>query len=176
MERIGDKDLNIVRKQLGRNVVNVMRVEKWCSFGFPVVILSYPVRNNSPFPTIHYLTCPHLVKEISRLEERGLISDFESAISKDENLRTAVEQAHRDVIQKRLSILESCDEKWRPLLSEVGTGGIRDFTTVKCLHLHAADYLAGIDNPIGKDVIESIRDRETGENVECQNCFCNRFL
>ncbi|MGB4752306.1 MAG: DUF501 domain-containing protein [Fervidobacterium sp.] len=176
MERIGDKDLNIVRKQLGRNVVNVMRVEKWCSFGFPVVILSYPVRNNSPFPTIHYLTCPHLVKEISRLEEKGLISDFESAISKDENLRTEVEQAHRDVIKKRLSILESYDEKWRPLLSEVGSGGIKDFANVKCLHLHVADYLAGIDNPIGKDVIESIRDRETGENVECQNSFCNRFL
>lgn len=173
MERIGDKDLGIVRKQLDRNVDNVLGIEKRCSFGFPVVILSYPVRNNSPFPTIHYLTCPYLVKQISKLEEKGLIPYFESVIGKDENLRMKLEQAHVNVIQKRLNILESSDEKWKPLLSEVGTGGIRNFGTVKCLHLHVADYLAGIDNPIGKYVINIIENKET---IECLNGSCERFL
>lgn len=166
MEHISDKDLNVVARQLDTNVGNAVSVVKRCSFGFPVTILSYPLKNGTPFPTIHYLTCPHLIKEISRLEEKGMIAVFETIIQMDEKFRKRVENAHRIVIEKRLGILEHSDKKWRDVLSEVGTGGIRDFTKVKCLHLHVADFLAGVDNPIGKNVVEMIQKRE------CNNNYC----
>jgi len=169
VERISDKDLEIVSKQLKRKVDNVLNVCHRCSFGFPVVILSYPVRDGVPFPTIHYLTCPYLTKEISRLEEKGLIEDFENSIKFDEKLRNAYQNAHREVIDKRLLLLSKEDEKWRDVLSKVGTGGIRDFSTVKCLHLHVADYLAGINNPVGKKVYESLNQKE------CSDSFCSRL-
>uniref|UniRef100_A0A7C5Y991 DUF501 domain-containing protein n=1 Tax=Fervidobacterium nodosum TaxID=2424 RepID=A0A7C5Y991_9BACT len=169
MERISDKDLEIVIKQLKRGVSNVLSVCHRCSYGFPTVILSYPIRDGVPFPTIHYLTCPYLTKEISRLEEKGLIAEFEKRIKSDEALRKAYENAHKEVINKRLSLLSKDDERWVGLLSVVGTGGIRDFTAVKCLHLHVADYLAGINNPVGKQVYESLNQKE------CSDALCSRF-
>jgi len=169
VERISDKDLEIVRKQLKRDVSNVLSVCHRCSFGFPTVILSYPIRDGAPFPTIHYLTCPYLTKEISRLEEKGLIQEFENRIRADEKFRSAYQTAHKEVISKRLSLLSKDDEKWFDVLSVVGTGGIRDFSTVKCLHLHVADYLAGINNPVGKEVYESLCQKE------CSDSFCSRL-
>lgn len=169
MERISDKDLEIVRKQLKREVSNVLSVCHRCSFGFPTVILSYPIRDGVPFPTIHYLTCPYLTKEISRLEEKGLIEKFEDLIKFDEEFRKRYENSHNEVINKRVSILSKADEKWLKVLSTVGTGGIRDFSTVKCLHLHVADYLAGINNPVGESVYETLTQKE------CSDCFCSNF-
>lgn len=169
MERISDKDLKIVVKQLKRSLNNVLDVCNRCSYGFPTVILSYPIRDGSPFPTIHYLTCPYLTKEISRLEEKGLIEKFEERIRSDEELRKSYENAHNEVISKRVSLLSKDDEKWLNVLSTVGTGGIRDFSTVKCLHLHVADYLAGINNPVGKFVYENL------DQKECSDCFCSNL-
>ncbi|MCX7653614.1 MAG: DUF501 domain-containing protein [Fervidobacterium sp.] len=169
MERISDKDLKIVKKQLSRDVRNVLAICHRCSYGFPVVILSYPIRDDVPFPTIHYLTCPYLVKQISRLEEKGLIEEFEKEINSNESLKRAYENTHREVINKRVSLISERDKKWLNALASVGTGGIKDFSTVKCLHLHVADYLAGIDNPIGKKVYEYI------DKKECSDNFCNNI-
>ncbi len=160
MERVSDKDLKVIKKQLGREINNVIGVCKYCSYGFPVVISSYPIRNGKPFPTIHYLTCPHLVKEVSRLEEKGYISKFEIKIKEDSEFSMAYENAHLSVIQKRLNLLRGEDKKWAKHLESVGTGGIKDFKNVKCLHLHLADYLAGIENPVGKEVYDLIEKKE----------------
>jgi len=166
VERVSDKDLNIIAKQLDRNVENVLSVERYCSFGFPVVILSYPVRNGKPFPTIHYLTCPHLVKEVSKLEEQGYVKKYERLIEDNIRFFSRLEQAHKDVIKKRMSLLKPEDSEWDAVLASSGTGGIRNWKTLKCLHLHLADYLAGIDNPIGELVYNQIEKKECGE------CYC----
>ncbi|MFN3692335.1 MAG: DUF501 domain-containing protein [Fervidobacterium sp.] len=174
MERISDKDLVIVNKQLQRSVNNVLNVIYRCSYGFPVVILSYPIKEGLPFPTIHYLTCPHLAKEVSRLEEKGFIKFYEELIERGENFRKLYREAHEEVIKKRMQLLFENDRvsNWADLLSNVGTGGIRDFTKVKCLHLHVADFLAGIDNPVGRDVLEKIKLHGT---LECEDSYCSKL-
>lgn len=175
MVRISDKDLEVVKKQLKRNVNNVLSVAYRCSYGFPAVVFSYPIRNGKPFPTIHYLTCPHLYKEISQLEEKGFIKLYEERIESDETFRKLYKLAHEEVIKKRISALREDDKnsEWIEVFASVGTGGISNFEKVKCLHLHVADYLAGVNNPIGESVIKDF----VGENnQECANSFCSRFL
>ncbi|MDK2885486.1 MAG: uncharacterized protein PWP54_44 [Thermosipho sp. (in: thermotogales)] len=164
----------IVNKQLRAKATNFHKVAYFCIFNFPVVIESLPVKNGKPFPTIHYLTCPFLIKEISRLEEKGYIKYFEEKIQKDENFRKKVFKAHEEVIKKRNKMFNEISEIknfqiWKEQLNKVGTGGIRDWTKVKCLHLHFADYLAGIDNPIGREIFNMIK------NLNCDDEYCSRF-
>ncbi len=157
---MGLPDLEILERQLGRKIENLRRVVRRCSKGFPVVIESRPVRDSKPFPTLFWLTCPHLRREVSRLEEAGWIKRFEEEIEKDGNFRERLFKAHVEVIRRRERLIE---DGWiKEELSKVGSGGIRDFTKVKCLHLHLADYLAGIENPIGERVFQMI------ENKECE--------
>ncbi len=174
MERVSDKDLEFITFQLGKAVNNVYRVSKYCSYGVPVVVRSFPIKDGKPFPTLHYLTCPHLVKEVSKLEEKGLIKDFEKKLLSDEQFYFSMVEAHKKVIEIRLSLLETnktkIPERWVEVLRNVGTGGIRDFKTVKCLHLHLADYLAGIENPVGKEVYELIKEKE------CSDYHCSKAL
>lgn len=58
------------------------------------------------------------------------------------------------------------DHPFREILSKVGTGGIRDFTKLKCLHLHLADYLAGVKNPVGEMVWDLV------ERKFCEEKLC----
>lgn len=169
MEGISDKDLRVIHAQLERSVDNVLGVEKRCFCGFPQVILSYPIRDAKPFPTIHYLTCPHLRKEVAKLEEKGWIKKFEELLSNNTELFGKLQNAHKQVISKRQALLKPEDSDWSSVLTSVGTGGIRDWKTIKCLHLHLADYLAGIDNPIGEMVYNLIVEKE------CADCFCKTF-
>lgn len=169
MERVSDKDLKIVEKQLGRRISNYLRVVKYCSHYFPVVILSYPVRDSVPFPTIHYLTCPHLLKEVSRLEEHGYISKLERIVQENEKIRQRLINAHEEVRKKRSKLLKEEDKMWEEILNRVGSGGIKELTKIKCLHLHLADFLAGVDNPVGEMVYEMLTQKE------CSNAYCVKF-
>lgn len=74
------------------------------------------------------------------------------------------------VKQKRESLLAPEHWTWREALSKVGSGGIKNLTTVKCLHLHLADHLAGVDNPVGEGVLELIDKRE------CDDRRCDVFI
>ncbi|ABR30063.1 hypothetical protein SU69_00990 [Thermosipho melanesiensis] len=171
MECTGDKVLReIVSKQIGRDAKNFCKVAVFCSHGFPQVIKSLPVRDGKPFPTLNYLTCPYLVKEVSRLEEKGMIKEVEKIIEEDEEFKEKLFQAHRKVIEERDSYFELDEisefKQWREKLKNVGTGGISNFSKVKCLHLHLADFLVGIKNPVGKLVYERL-----GE-IECKDKYC----
>lgn len=145
---MGRSDFEVVRHQLGRTPENFRRVVFRCPFGYPVVIESHPVKDGRPFPTLYWLTCPFLRREVSRLEEEGLIRKIERIVEEDPIFRDRLFRAHEEIVRRRSEIVE--DEGMRRILSRVGSGGIRDWRHVKCLHLHLADYLAGIDNPVGE--------------------------
>ncbi|MBT1248528.1 MULTISPECIES: DUF501 domain-containing protein [unclassified Thermosipho (in: thermotogales)] len=171
MECTGDKVLNkIVAKQLGRKITNFCNVTRFCSYGFPQVVVSLPVKDGKPFPTLYYLTCPFLVKEVSRLEEKGMIKEIERIISEDERFKERLFLAHKKVIYLRDKFFlekEFLDfKRWREELKKVGTGGISNFSKVKCLHLHLADFLSGIENPVGELVFKKL------ERSECEDKYC----
>ncbi|ABV33322.1 protein of unknown function DUF501 [Pseudothermotoga lettingae TMO] len=168
MEGICREDLLVIEKQIGRFPRNVRRVMKRCTYGFPVVIETFPVVEGKPFPTLYWLTCPFLVREISRLEEKGWIREFEKLIMTDLIFRERYIQSHSEIKKRRMNFTK--DEFVKTKLSEVGTGGIRDLTKVKCLHLHVADYLAGVKNPVGERVLKMIK------NYTCNLQYCAHEL
>lgn len=175
MERFSNKDIEkIIEGQLSRKVTNFYKVAKFCSFGYPQVIKSLPVKDGKPFPTLNYLVCPYLVKEVSRLEEKGYIKKFEAIVLTDRQFRERLINAHKKVISEREKYFELENLKkfqnWKEHLKNVGSGGIRDFTKIKCLHLHLADYLAGVDNPVGEKVFMLLN------NTNCDDEYCKRYL
>ena len=65
-------DLAVVERQLGRAPRAFRRVAVRCPFGLPAVTEQRPFDDDGePFPTQFWLTCPHLVAQISRLEAGG---------------------------------------------------------------------------------------------------------
>lgn len=160
MESICCEDLLAIKKQIGRSPKGISRVVRRCKHGYPALIESRPVIDGKPFPTLYWMTCPFLVKAVSRLEALGWISNLEELIAKDSVFRERYLKAHKEIQDKRAKLTN--DENIRAILSKVGSGGIRDLRRVKCLHLHLSDFLAGIDNPVGEIVFKAIG------NIECE--------
>lgn len=169
---VSKKDLTTIEKQLNRKIINEIKVVKRCSYGYPQVIKNYPLKDKKPFPTLQWLTCPFLIEQVSKLEEVHSIRLFEKELMEDKELQEKMIQAHNQEIKERLKILEneilSLPENMQKKLKTVGVGGIQNFKTIKCLHLHLASYLGGIDNPIGKKVWDTLNEKE------CSNCICGR--
>ena len=159
----------VVEAQIGRKTKVPFTVVKRCSYGYPMVIECFPTDGKVPFPTLHWLTCPYLRKEIARLEEKGMIKQLENLLRISESFKRAYEKAVEYDRKRKLELLEDSkmDSSW---VYGMGIGGIRDLQHIKCLHLHVASYLAGIPNPVGKKVLESLDD------LECSVPLCSHLI
>jgi len=145
--KISRVDVKLIEKQLGRNPRSVLKVLKRCGEGYPQVILSSPVlEDGTPFPTIFWLTCPFLIKEVSRLEGKGLIKHLQSRIKEDGSFRLELNEAHDDYRGKRAELPGFRKDK----CNDTGIAGISNLNNLKCLHAHFAHYLATGLNPVGK--------------------------
>ena len=124
------EDRTIVERQLGRPPRAFLRVAVRCPFGLPAVTEQAPFDDDGrPFPTQFYVTCPHLVAAISRLEAAGGVDRWTRAAGEDPVLARSLDEAHAE--QRRL----------RPELTG-GIGGSTRAGSLKCLHAHAAFALA----------------------------------
>jgi len=161
MESISLNDRDVIEAQIGRQPRGLVGVSVRCSYGYPQVIRVRPLVDGKPFPTLFWLTCPHLTREIDRLEADGWIGRLERRMAEDERLRAGVERAHTRYIEDRSAMLT--DDERRTIesrgqalsLLEKGIGGIADRARLKCLHLHVAHALAD-ENPIGVIVLEML--------------------
>lgn len=164
------QDLEIVAKQLQRTPRGKVKVIKRCSRDLPMVILTYPVLSDGElFPTLFWLTCPHLAKEVSLLEAAGLIKQFEQLVSEENTWALELKRAHQKHQRLMFNLLvgnQNLPQKM-PLLSreKPGVGGVRDFSRVKCLHAHYAHFLAGGNNPVGEVLDKTLSKKECKE--EC---------
>ncbi|HQN22748.1 MAG TPA: GNAT family N-acetyltransferase [Thermotogota bacterium] len=145
-----------------------------CGYGFPAVIECFPLQNGKPFTTSHYLTCPHLRYEISRLEETGEIKRLEPLFNSK-----AMRLSHETIRRRRMNRLRNLGmEKDLPdnyvEAFSKGIGGIRDIRHGKCLHLHAAVYLAGIANPAGQAVIDRLKANRL--TLDCETMRCAAYF
>jgi len=164
----------IVKLQLGRNIENDFTVVKKCSWGYPQCIKSSLITNGKPFPTLFWLTCPLLLKEVSKLEEKGMIKNLETKLKNDEDFIKAYLKAHEATKAMKMQILTSLSlTEWqRDAIIGRGIGGIKDLKHVKCLHLHLANYMGGIDNPVGKIVWKMMELHECPPN----DIICHRLV
>ncbi len=145
---ISPRDLQLLLEQLGRYPRGLRAVERYCPAGHPQVIRVYPLIDEEPFPTLFWLSCPVLVRQISRLEHEGWIEKLERLIQQDQNLRARYHENHRAYIEERWAQLTARDRRWiferglAPLFRERGIGGLQDWDRVKCLHMHYAHHRA----------------------------------
>ncbi len=85
-----------------------------------------------PFPTLYWLTCPHLREAVSALESQGMIGEVMERIERDEDFRGAHEVANMRYAGQRMALVS--DEDWECLereapnmvrvLKETGVGGV----------------------------------------------------
>lgn len=165
MEPISLTDKRVVEKQLGRPPRGLVGVARRCRYGYPQVVIVYPIVEEGPFPTTYWLTCPFLCKAIDRLEAQGWVKRASARVESDEAFRKELEAAHRAYAAMRLRLLTKEDRvRLRRAgmlqdLSEKGIGGIADFIHVKCLHLHAAHALVDA-NPVGELALQQLETRD----------------
>jgi hypothetical protein len=138
------EDEAAVAQQLGRQPRAFRRVAVRCPYGRPAVTEQWPFdAAGAPFPTTFYVTCPHLVAAISRLEAAGGVERWTQAVQADPALRNSLERANEE--QRRL----------RPELP----GGIAGSTrtgSLKCLHAHAAFALARPGYELGERILADL--------------------
>ena len=78
-------DLEVLSRQLGRPVRDVVEIPARCVCGNPLVAATAPrLSNGTPFPTTFYLTHPVITSAVSRLEAAGLMNDMNERLSADE--------------------------------------------------------------------------------------------
>jgi uncharacterized protein len=137
-------DKAIVARQLGRVPRAFRSVARRCPFGRPAVTEQAPFdERGQPFPTTYWVTCPHLIAAISRLEASGGVERWTRAANDDPALGASV--AHASDEQRRL----------RPEL-DAGIGGTTRGGSLKCLHAHAAFALARPGYELGDRILAEI--------------------
>ncbi|MFH0946683.1 MAG: DUF501 domain-containing protein [Planctomycetota bacterium] len=129
-----------------------------CPDGHPLVLRCHPLRRSPgrpvPFPTLYWLACCEVDRQVAELERAGWIARVQSRLRTDDQFRMSVAADHESYIEQRwerLSPEEQADVRAHGLETDflsLGIGGIRDFNMVKCLHLHYAHHLADA-NSIG---------------------------
>jgi hypothetical protein len=137
-------DRELVGRQLGRTPRAFRRVAVRCPFGRPAVTEQAPFdEDGHPFPTQFYVTCPHLVAAISRLEAAGGVERWSRTAVDDPALAASLEAAQAQ--QRAL----------RPEL-DAGIGGSTRTGSMKCLHAHAAFALAQPGYELGNRILAEV--------------------
>ena len=151
-EHLDGSDRTVLLRQMKGRAFDpslVSAVVRRCPKGFPAVIQCAPLKNDKPFPTSFWLTCPWLVRLCGMRESEGAVTILEEALKKDRALWT---EYHCHAARVRLLSLSPAErrflQRFRPktwrALSRGGVGGIdyRRGGGVKCLHLQVASWLA----------------------------------
>ncbi len=136
-----EEDRDVVARQIGREPRAFRRVVVRCPFGRPAVTEQGPFdANGDPFPTTFWLTCPHLVAAVSRLEAAGGVDRWSREVARDPEAARSLDRANAE--QRAL----------RPELPR-GIGGAREGAgSLKCLHAHLAFALARPGYELGERI------------------------
>jgi len=153
-------DRAVVALQLGREPRAFRRVAVRCPFGRPAVTEQEPYADDGePFPTTYYLTCRHLIAAISRLEAAGGVERWSETLEHDDALRADLARATAEQVALRRSLAGDARERDDGASLELGIGGSRNPTAVKCLHAHAAYALARPGYLLGEAVLAEVPER-----------------
>lgn len=152
-------DREIVARQLGRAPRAFARVAVRCPFGLPAVTEQAPYDSHGgPFPTTYYVTCPHLVSAIARVEAAGGVERWSEEAASDERLAGSLARATAEQrrVRRDLAIGESGSDGGASL--DLGIGGSRSPGHLKCLHAHVAFALARPGYELGDRILAGVVD------------------
>jgi hypothetical protein len=152
------EDRAVVARQLGREPRAFRRVVVRCPFGRPAVTEQEPYDDaGEPFPTTYWLTCPHVVAAVSRLEAAGGVERWSRAATEDTALAASRERAdaeQRDV-RRELAVGRVGTDGGASL--ELGIGGAGRRGSLKCLHAHTAYALARPGYELGEGILGELQ-------------------
>lgn len=145
---VDQRDLDLMRQQLGRPMRGVIEIASRCPSGHPNVVKTEPrLPDGTPFPTMFYVTCPRINSALGTLEASGLMNEMSDRLTQDMDLAAAYARAHESYLAER----EAIDHV--PEIDKISAGGMP--TRVKCLHVLVGHSLAkgpGI-NPLGDETV-----------------------
>lgn len=148
IEQATERDLEIMKIQLGRPMRDVVGVAARCVCGAPTVVATKPrLADGSPFPTFYYLTHPGATAALSTLEANGFMVTEQDRLAAEPDFAAAYSSAHESYIADRDRHGHVAE------IDGISAGGMP--TRVKCLHALAAHSLAvgpGV-NLVGDDAL-----------------------
>jgi len=150
-------DRALVEQQLGRPPRAFRSVARRCPFGRPAVTEQEPYdESGQPFPTTYYLTCPHLVAAVARLEAAGGVGRWTQEVTLDPALAASVAEATAEQrrVRRKLAAGRLGSDGGTSL--ELGIGGASRDGGLKCLHAHAAFALARPGYALGERVLSEL--------------------
>jgi hypothetical protein len=129
-----------------------------CPYGAPAVTEQLPYdERGEPFPTTYYLTCPHLVAAVARLEAAGGVERWTAEVERDPKLAESLEQGHERQRLLRRALVRGPAGAGRAASLELGIGGAAPGArSLKCLHAHAAFALAQPGYELGERILGEI--------------------
>jgi len=150
-------DRALVERQLGRPPRAFGRVAVRCPYGAPAVTEQEPYdARGEPFPTTYYLTCPSLVAAVSRLEAAGGVERWSAELERDGALAADLERATAEQRALRTELAAGRTGRDAGASLELGIGGTRNPSRLKCLHAHAAYALARPGYRLGERVLAEL--------------------
>ena len=147
-----DRDLEIIKNQLGRSPRDVHAVAHRCPCGEVDVVETPPrLSDGTPFPTFFYATCPRLTGAISTLESSGLMAEMNDRLASDPKLQGEYYSAHIDYMAAREALRMDVPE-----VDGISAGGMPE--RVKCLHSLIAHSLAAGEgvNVLGDEALAKL--------------------
>lgn len=154
----GEDDRAAVQAQLGRPPRGLWTVARRCACGLPQVIQTSPhLDDGTPFPTLWWLTCRALSRQVGKLEAGGWMAAFNARLALEPALSEALAACTADYAARRDRI-DPLEEPAGSLpRAHPGGGGARGRgDRIKCLHAHTAHQLITGDNPAGAAVLEEL--------------------
>jgi uncharacterized protein len=150
-------DVEAVALQLGRSPRALRRVVARCPFGLPAVTEQEPYDDEGrPFPTTYYLTCPHAVASVARLEAAGGVERWSEAAQADEALRASLARATEEQRAVRRELAAGRTGRDDGASLELGIGGTATPERLKCLHAHVAFALARPGYELGERILSDL--------------------
>ena len=144
-------DRAVVTAQLGREPRGLWRVAVHCAFGYPQAITTPPlVEDQTPFPTLHWLSCPWLAEGVSAEESAGGVARWAGRLAACPGLAGRMLAADARYREARAAASPTGTDP----CPGVGIAGQRDPLATKCLHAHVAAALAGLDDPVGVELLD----------------------
>ena len=151
------EDRDAVERQIGRRPRAFRRVAARCPYGLPAVTEQEPYdAEGAPFPTTYYLTCPHLVAGVSRLEAAGGVERWSAAVAASPELRADLEAATAVQQRVRRELAGGRTGADHGASLDAGIGGSRNPTQLKYLHAHVAFALAQPGYRLGELVLAEV--------------------
>jgi uncharacterized protein len=149
-------DRELVERQLGRPPRAFRGVAVRCPYGAPAVTEQTPYdERGEPFPTTYYLTCPHAVAAVARVEAAGGVERWSAEVARDRALASSLELGNEQQRLLRRGLARGGSSPDGGAALDLGIGGAgRRAGGLKCLHAHAAFALARPGYELGERIVD----------------------